>query len=204
MTAIVKTPVSNPKNAPTNGDKAKGAALAVVCIKYATERMAEEEKQQNKLLTICKSIAALPRDGHAEFRSQLSAELTLAKACHKAASDDGTKVSRQHTAGYSINSFTVLVSNWRTISAAVELGLSIEGKSWGQILGEAVETKNAHAAHASEGAQVPTKRKAGRKATPLIDKAVKAAEELLENNPADFVKFAAQVEKMLKALPKQA
>ena len=194
-----QAPIQSGKaKAPTNGDKAKGGALAVLCITYATKRMEQEEKEAGKLASIVKSIQELARDGHAEFRAQLTAELELIKELHKVPGEaGGEKVSKVHTMGYSLNSFAVLVTNWKTISMAVELGLDTRGKPWGQVLGEAVAMKHAHASNAGEGEQLPTKRKAGRKATPLIDKAVTAAETLLENNPKDFKKFAALVAKML-------
>lgn len=188
------TPIKSGKaKAPTNGAKAKGAALALTCIAYATKRMEQEEKEQNKLQLIVRSITELERDGHAEFRAELTKELQLLRELRKSVG-----VSKEQTMGYSFASFEVLVTNWKTISTAVEMGFKPEpGSAFGAIVAQAVQLKNAHAANAAEGEQLPTKRKAGRKATPLIDKAVKAAEELLENNPADFIKFAAVVAKML-------
>lgn len=198
MTDIAEMAViqSGKAKAPTNGAKAQGAALAEVCMKYAEKRMKAEEKEAGKLALIVKDIAALDRDGHLEFRAELGRELSLIRELRKSMG-----VTREHTKGYSFASFEVLVSNWRTISTACELGLAINDddgnqKSWGQTLAEAVELKNAHASKGE--AEGPTKRKAGRKATPLIDKAIKAAEELLENNPEQFKEFCAKVEAMLK------
>lgn len=189
------TPIQSGKaQANTNAEVAKGHALANVCIKYATKRMEAEEKEQGKLGMILKSISELPRGGHAEFRAQMTSELNLLKELRKV-----SNVTKAQTAGYAFNSFEVLVTNWKTISTAVELGLDVTGKPWAQALSEAVAMKRAHQANAAEGAQLPTKKKAGRKATPLIDKAIKAAEELWENNPEDFKAFAATIEKMLNA-----
>lgn len=191
------TPISSGRaKAETNGAKAKGAALAVVCINYGVKRMEAEEKEAGKLAKIVASIQALERDGHAEFRAQLTAELNLLKELRKT-----TGVTKAQTAGYSFNSFEVLCTNWKTISTAIEMGYDSTGKAWGLVLAEAVQMKNSHAANAAEGAQLPTKKKAGRKSTPLIDKVVSAAEALLENNPDDFIKFAAMIEKMVKAMP---
>lgn len=198
MTDIAEMKViqSGKAKAPTNGDKAKGAALATVCINYATKRMEMEEKEQGKLKAIMNSISNLPRDGHAEFRAELTSELNLLKELRKT-----TDVTRAHTAGYSFNSFEVLVTNWKTLSQGVELGLKIDDKPWAVALAEAVSIKHAHASNAGEGAQLPTKRKAGRKATPQIDKCIREAEKLLEN-PKAFMEFAAWMQTTVKAIPK--
>jgi len=200
--AEMKVIQSGKAKAPNKGEVALGAALAKVCLNYAIKRMEQEEKEAGKLSAIVKSIKQLPREGHAEFRAELTKELNLLKELHKVG-----EVTKEHTKGYAFNSFATLVTNWKTISQACEMGYNIvndEGvqKSWSLVLAESVAMKHSHAANSAEGAQPATKRKAGRKATPLIDKAIKAAEELLENNPKEFAKFAAQVEKMLKALPK--
>lgn len=197
--AEMKVIQSGVAKAPTNGAKAKGAALAAVCIKYGEARMKAEEREAGKLAAIVRSIQELERDGHAEFRAQLSAELALIREMRKTVG-----VTKAHTQGYSFASFEVLCTNWRTISTAVEMGYDTTGKPWGQVLAEAVEMKNAHASSGGDGEQLPTKRKAGRKATPLIDKAIKAAEELLENNPETFAEFAAQVAKMLATVAPKA
>jgi hypothetical protein len=196
MTDVAEmTPIQSGKaKAGTNADTAKGHALAKVCIKYGEARMKAEEKEAGKLKMIVRSIQDLARDGHAEFRAQLTAELNLLKAMRKIGD-----VTRAETAGYSFNSFETLCSNWKTISTAVELGYDSTDKPWSIVVAESVQMKEAHASNGAEGSQLPTKRKAGRKATPLIDKAIKAAEELWENNPNDFAAFAATIEKMLHA-----
>ena len=187
-------PISSGKASAGNKvDVAKGAALAVVCVKYATKVMEEEEKRGNKLKLIIKSIAELPHDGHVEFRAELTKELNLLKELTAAA---GTK--KAHMAGYSLNSFAVLVSNWKTISTAVELGYKPGEKSWPVVVSESVQMREAHASNSAEGAQLPIKRKAGRKATPLIEKAQAAAEKL---SPEEFVQFAAWVATTLKHMP---
>ena len=190
------TPISSgKKTAGTNAGVAKGAALAIVCVAYATKVMQEEEKRGQKLRMIIKSIADLTHDAHVEFRAELSKELQLVKELQQAS---GTTAGQMR--GYSLSSFTVLVSNWKTISTACELGYKPEDKPWAVVVAESVQIRQAHAANAAEGSQLPIKRKAGRKATPLIDKAIKAAEELLENNPASFLEFAAWMETTVKAM----
>ena len=192
---------SGKAKANTKGAQAQGHALAVVCIKYGVKRMEQEEREAGKLQAIVRSITELAREGHAEFRAQLTAELNLLKEARKVGG-----VTREHTAGYSFNSFETLCSNWKTISAAVEMGYRTKtddgaDKPWALVVAESVAMKHAHAANSASPAG-PTKRKVGRKATPLIDKAIKSAEELMENNPADFVKFAEWVNNTLKAMKK--
>ena len=198
MTDIAEmTPVKTGKGkAGTDAATAKGAALAVVCVAFATKLMEEEEKRGAKLKMIVKSINDLDHKGHVEFRAELTKELALLRELR-----DTVGVTRAQMSGYSYNSFEVLVSNWKTVSTACELGYKPLDKAWGVVVAECVAMKNAHAADAAHGGQLPIKRKAGRKATPLIDKAIKAAEALLDN-PAEFVKFAAWVETTLKAIPK--
>ncbi len=199
MTALTK---NNPK-AGTNAPVAKGHALATVCINYATKLMAEEEKRSGKLKMIVKSIAELDHSAHVEFRSQLTAELNLLKELRSV-----TGVTRAQTAGYSFASFEVLVSNWKTISTAVELGYQPADKAWSIVVAESVQMKQAHASggrttvtttvdgeEVEAETELPIRRKVGRQATPLIDKAIKAAEALLLENPAKFVEFAAWVAK---------
>lgn len=195
MDIVEMKPIGQSKKAGTNGQLARGAALAVVCMAYATKRMEMEEKEAGKLKAIVKSIAELTHEGHVEFRAELQKELSLLKELRKTAG-----VTREQTQGYSFNSFETLVSNWRGISAACELGYKPEDKPWAVVVAESVQLRQAHAANAAEGSQLPIKRKAGRKATPLIDKAIKAAEELLENNPASFLEFAAWMQTTVKAM----
>ena len=205
MTDIAEMTIvqSGKPKAATNGDKANGAGLAKQCIDYGVARMKAEEKEHNKLGLIVRSISQLARDGHAEFRAQLLAELNLLKETRAAMG-----VTKEMTAGYSFTSFETLCSNWRTISSAVEMGYSIMNddgtqKPWALVLAESVQMKHAKAsADSPDGAVGPTKKKVGRKSTPLIDKAIKAAEELLENNPQEFVKFAAWMETTFKAIKK--
>ena len=200
--AEMKPIQSGKAKSPTNGDAAKGLALAVICIRYATKVMEEDEKRTGKLSMIVRSIAELPHDGHIEFRAQLTAELDLIKELNKVAGDGDGKVTSANMAGYSLNSFKVLVSNWKTISTAVESGYKPENKTWSVVLSEAVAMKHAVASPTNASADLPTKRKAGRKETPLLDKAIKAADALLENNPVKFMEFVAWVQTTVKAMPK--
>lgn len=195
--AEMKIIQSGKAKAPTNGPAAKGCALATVCIKYATKRMEQEEKEAGKLRMIVKSISELDHGAHVEFRAQLTAELTLLKELRATAG-----VTKAQTAGYSFASFEVLVTNWKTISTACELGYKPEDKPWGLVLAESVATKHGVASNDGGDVSPEGKKKVGRKATPLIDKAIKAAEALLTENPVTFMEFAAWVETTIKAMPK--
>lgn len=191
--ATKKQTPANPEAAAKKGNIAKGAALAKVCIDYATKRMQAEEKEQGKLQMIVKSIQELPREGHAEFRAELTAQLDMLKALR-----DSVGVDKNQTAGYSFNSFMVLVTNWKTISKAVEMGYSSVNddnsqKSWGQVLAESVAMKNGATAQSGEmpASGVVTPNKVGRKAIDKIDIAKRHASVL---DDKDFAKFCAWAE----------
>jgi hypothetical protein len=201
--AEMKTIGKNNPKAGTNAGVAQGHALATVCINYATKLMAEEEKRAGKLKLIIKSISDLSHGAHVEFRAQLTAELSLLKEMRAV-----TGVTKAQTAGYSFASFEVLVSNWKTISTACELGYVPGDKGWSLVVAESVQMKQAHASKGHKNAtstidgkeveadtELPIKRKVGRKATPLIDRAIEAATNLLNENPAKFIEFAAWVQK---------
>jgi hypothetical protein len=193
-------PISSGKaKASTNGDAAKGSALATVCIKYATKRMEQEEKEQGKLAAIVRSIAELPRDGHKEFRAELSRELELIKELHKIGGGGDGKVTSANMAGYSLNSFKVLVTNWRTISMAVECGYKPENKPWALVLAESVAMKHAEASAGTPTAELPTKRKAGRKAKSQLDKCIDCATVLVDD-PVAFMQFVDWVNNTAKAM----
>lgn len=183
---------ANPEKAIKNGNIAKGAALAKVCIAYAEKRMQAEEKEQGKLQMIVKSIQELPREGHAEFRAELTAQLDMLKALR-----DSVGVDKNATVGYSFNSFMVLVTNWKTISKAVEMGYSAMNddktqKSWGMVLSESVAMKNGTTAQSGE---IPAVQKGvGRPKTPLITLAKNAAAKL---DNEQFKKFCAWAESEL-------
>lgn len=190
-----KTTPANPANAMKKGNIAKGTALAKICIDYATKRMQAEEKEQGKLQMIVKSIHELAREGHAEFRAELTAQLDMLKALR-----DSVGVDKNQTAGYSFNSFMVLVTNWKTISTAVEMGYSVKTddhkqKSWGLVLAESVAMKNGTTAKSGEILAVgPTRKIVGRKALPVLEKAQR---EALKLSDADFGKFAVWVQAQL-------
>jgi hypothetical protein len=190
---------SGKAKAPTNGAKANGAALAEKCIKYGEARMKAEEKEANKLQLIVKSIQQLEREGHAEFRATLTSEIQLIKELRKSQG-----VTREMTKGYSFDSFETLCSNWKTISTAVEMGYSIftdDGaqKPWSLTLAESVQYKHAKATAADpNGVAGPTKKKVGRKATPLIEKALNAMDAL--ETGEDLLKLYNALEARMQAM----
>lgn len=83
MDIAAMKPIGQSKKAGPNGHLARGAALAVVCMAYATKRMEIEEKEAGKLKAIVRSIAELTHDGHVEFRAELQKELSCSKNCAK-------------------------------------------------------------------------------------------------------------------------
>lgn len=195
MTQVIKpvgkAPVDQVKAA-AKANGAKGTALATVCVAYATKCAKEDESRSEKLRSIVKSIGDLTREGHVAFRSELQAELDMIASLEKGVG------AEKRTMGYSMNSFRTMVSNWKTISQACELGLKTKDaddapKSWGQVLGEAVHIKHAHASD-SQNPATPTKRKAGRKTLTDLDRAKAAFDKLTGQ---DIVKLAAYVQTRL-------
>jgi hypothetical protein len=173
MSAVSVSPVGKAtmptEKANKKANAGKGMALAKVCIDYAMKVSKEEENRAQKLRSIVESIHALTHEGHIEFRSQLSSELELITSLEK-----GVEATKEQTRGYSMNSFRVMVSNWRTISAACELGLDVKDKEgnqkpWPLVLGEAVNLKHSRATESGATAVPAAKR--GRKTHTLLDKA---------------------------------
>lgn len=150
------------KRAPTNAGKAKGSALANVLVKYATEEALREEKKGEKLKGFIRDIHALDNEGHKAFRQELTEELAIMKMARDAEAEH-TGVIVKSTMGYSFTSFTVMVSNFKTISYAAELGYRFdETKTWPIMLAESVGYKHAQASKGVEVSVVGAKR--GRKA----------------------------------------
>ena len=150
------------KRAPTNAGKATGSALANVLVKYATEEALREEKKGEKLKGFIKDIHALDHEGHTAFRAELTEELAIMKMARDAQEEhEGVKV--KSTMGYSFTSFTVMVSNFKTISYSAELGYKYDdAKTWAVMLAESVGYKHAQASKGVDVGMVGAKR--GRKA----------------------------------------
>lgn len=152
----------------------KGEALAVLIVEYANAEQADQLKRGEKRMNFVRSIVALSPEGHQEFRKQLQNELAFmaesAKILMKDAGDI-VKEDEQSKAGYTSNSFRVMVSCFRTISTACELGWKLEpaSMSWDQALSECRAYRKVKAAAGVQVA-IPGTRKqgAGRKVlTPL-------------------------------------
>lgn len=158
------------------GDVAKGHALAILCVRYATQEAKEEERRGAKRLRFVADIANLTHDGHQEFRKELQIELAALTDVEKVTGQDDSRHG-----GYAASSFRVMVSNWRTISAACELGYSPfdadgSAKAWETVLSEARGMKKA-AVSAGKTVAIEGTRKAGggRKQLTAYDRALKLA-----------------------------
>jgi hypothetical protein len=178
--AEMKVAGSNKGAAKVDTSVAKGAALAHVMVEYAWKCAEEVEKRQNKLAMFVKDICALDAKGHQQFRAQLSAELAAIREMEKNAD-----VKESTRAGYSLNSFVVMVSNWRAISEAAQIGFKGVDKAgdplpWTVALETARDYRKSHAS--ANGTVVRTaagkKAGAGRKAISDYDRALNAAAKL--------------------------
>lgn len=167
-------------SAKVNTSVTKGKALAHVMVDYAWKCAEEVEKRTQKLAMFVKDICALDTEGHQQFRAQLSAELAAIREMEKHAD-----VKESTKAGYSLNSFVVMVSNWRAISEAAQIGfkgVDKEGEPlpWTTALETAREYRKSHAS--ATGTEVRTaagkKAGAGRKAITPFDKALREAAKL--------------------------
>jgi len=178
--------------------KHTGIELFKVCQKFAEAKVAQADKDGGKLLQIATSIKALDKTGHTEFR----AEIEKARQHMIVARQQGGAYDTADYQGYAMASYTVLLANWKAISKACEIGLDImredgKPKAWSVLYKDAVTLNNGLASNAGAapvgtivGAQMPApKKKAGRAPTPLIDKAIAAAEALKQDNIEAFKRF---------------
>lgn len=199
--SIVKAPLKGKAPAPTDAAKAKGEALALVCIQFgesvAREEHAAETGRAARLNAIKDSILALGSpEAHSVFRTAISKHLNDVRERIKAEGSTGNEQ------GYSLTSFVVRVSQWRAFSKAITLGFNPpKGMKWAACLTEAVAINGAHAKGESE-ANMPTRRKAGRKETPALEKMLNSIAKFREANPDEFIKLAAWVQREVEAMPK--
>lgn len=131
----------NTENAQAAGLRAKGEALAILIVKAANEEQADQLARGQKRMKYVRDIVALSPEGHQEFRKQLQNELAFMAEAAKILQKDAPEIIKEDEsskAGYTSNSFKVMVSCFRTISAAAELGwkLEPESMSWDQCLSE--------------------------------------------------------------------
>lgn len=166
-------------SAKPDANKAQGEALATVVVAWAWKEVEAEEKRGSKMALFVQDICNLSPEGHKAFRDQLSAEMASIRELEKVS---GLNESRK--AGYSLNSFTVMVSNWRAISEAAQIGFKGKEKDgapmqWTKALETAREYRKAHVS--AGGTQKTAAGKAlgaGRKPLTDFDKAIRAAEKL--------------------------
>lgn len=161
-----------------SGLKAKGSALATVVVAFCTKEAKEEEARGQKRLKYIADIKALAPEGHAAFRAELQQELATLTELEKTSGIDSSRHG-----GYSMASFRVMVSNWRTISVACEAGMEVTddngAKSWERVLDEAREARKAQQALNGEAeGNGMRKQGAGRKAKTAYEKAFDAITKL--------------------------
>lgn len=175
-----------------------GGALATLVVNWAWKEAEAEEKRAGKLALFVKDIVALPDEAsHRAFREQLSAELAGIAELEKVS---GINESRK--AGYSLASFRVMISNFRTISEAAQIGFKGTGKggvelTWVQSLETAREYRKAHvSAGGTQTTQRGHKLGAGRKALSDYDKAIRVLSKL---NLRDLRKVQAYVNGQIEA-----
>lgn len=174
---------------------AKGAALADLCIKYLTEEMQAEEQRGAKRMMFVRDISNLNPEGHGEFRAEMQRQLNFLTESEKAAVQVGAlkeEVSRH--GGYSLASFRVMVSNWRTLSVACEHGLNIYEadkktlKPWETVLMDARALRKAEQAAGDAASESGGRAQgAGRKADTKVDRAFKIAMQLSIEEQAELI-----------------
>lgn len=166
------------EDATAKANAAKGAALAVLIVKAANEEQADQLARGQKRMRFVLDISCLTHEGHVEFRKDLQNELAFMAEAAKEFKEKGL-IAEDETdkAGYSSNSFRVMVSCFRTISAACEMGWKLQpaDMSWDQALSECRAYKRAKAdAGVSVAIEGTRKAGGGRKVTPMFAKAQKA------------------------------
>lgn len=197
--SIINAPLGNKVPAPTDAAKAQGEALAKLCIEFgenaAREEHAAEIARGASLEAIKNSILNLGSpEAHSIFRSAISKHLTDTREKIKAQGSTGL------AQGYALTSFTVRVSQWRAFSKAVTLGFApTKAMKWNACVKESVAINAAHAKGESE-ANMPTRRKAGRKETPALEKMLNAIAKFKDAHPDDFMKVAAWIEREVKTM----
>lgn len=107
----------------TKAEVARGAALATMCVRFAEDEARADEARGVKRMRYVIDIANLTHAGHAEFRKELQNQLAFMTEIEQGAVKAGALAEEpSRHGGYSSASYRVMVSNWRTISVACELG----------------------------------------------------------------------------------
>lgn len=185
------------------GLKAKGAALAALCVNFAVEEVKAEEKRGEKRRKYIADIFNLTPEGHSEFRAELQRELMSFDESEKVLVKAGAMAEAESKkAGYSSASFRVMVSNWRTISVACEAGMKPVDEAgaplaWDATLSMAREVRRASASVGeSKAADGMRAQGAGRKAVSDYDKALRLVAKLAHG---DLVKMQAALGGLIEA-----
>ena len=185
------------KKAQTKAFKAKGAALATLCVRFAQEEVRIEEKRGQARIKFVTDIKALTPEGHAEFRAQLRKELLSLTEGEQLLVQAGAMAEEESLkGGYSANSFRVMVSNWMTISIACEAGLSINEDDgtpmkWDAVLSAARKVRKETQQATGQLAEGQRTQGAGRKPVSDYDKALKAVEKLDKRNKVKLLQVLA-------------
>jgi hypothetical protein len=172
------------KKAQTKAYKAKGAALATLCVRFAQEEVRIEEKRGQARIKFVTDIKALTPEGHAEFRAQLRRELLSLDEGEELLVQAGAMTEKESTkGGYSAASFRVMVSNWMTISVACEAGLDVNEADgtpmkWDTVLAAARKVRKDTQQAGAQLSDGQRAQGAGRKPVSDYDKALKAIEKL--------------------------
>lgn len=185
---------------------AKGAALAHVMVQYAWKEAEAVEKRTAKLAMFVKDICALDEKGHSQFRAQLTAELQAVREMEKLAEHkESTK------AGYSLNSFVVMVSNWKAISEAAQIGFKgtdKEGEAlpWTVALETARDYRKSHASATGTTLLTASGKRtgAGRRAATPYEKALKLAAGLEKKDQRRLFETLAAMFKATISYPAKA
>lgn len=175
------------KKVQASGMNAKGHALAALVVRASLEEMQAEEKRGEKRRVFITSMLDLDKTGHAAFREDLEAELVNLNESEKG--KDVTKVSR--IGGYSLNSYRVMLSNWKALSIGIEAGADVKGED-GQILPWEDVLTHCREMGSAIGALNP--KKAGRKPLSAYEKAMRLVEKC---SPAEQKKIMQTLAKTL-------
>lgn len=205
-----KKPVKGEDNQKTQRVKAEGAqgeALAELLIETLTSQAAIEEGHKTRLSLFVDDLRKLTHEGHLWFRARLDAELATVRALKKAAGE--TKAGEKALAedsilgAYGYASIPVRVTQWKTISKAVDLGVKItENTGFNRVVKECKDFNDAHASNAGQ-TPAPTVRR-GRKPKAEETFAAKAAAFIKGLDQTDLSILIALAQKAMKTAPEAA
>lgn len=188
VTPISTNTKADGKKVQKSGMTAKGHALAALVVRASLEEMQAEEKRGEKRRVFITSMLDLDKTGHVAFREDLEAELVNLNESEKGA-ERGDKVSR--IGGYSLNSYRVMLSNWKALSVGIEAGADVKNEE-GQLLSWEDCLTHCREMGSAIGALNP--KKAGRKPLSGYEKAMRLVEKA---SPAEQKKIMLAIAKTL-------